>query len=208
MSVLDDENWRFVKPVLPAGTESYVFITSRAKATARRLWLLSSGKQQKKVDWGLFFSILNSRCLETTWATKGDAHLNYLKHYRTKHNKWTQGELAKASGISQVQISFIENGLSEPMELTKEKLAQALKVPVAELFPAKMTMHELRNYRVKKLMTQEELGRASGVSKTTISSIENGIVSEPMKSTQQKLAEALEIAPEKLFPPKKKVKAP
>jgi len=47
----------------------------------------------------------------------------------------TQKELAKTSGISQVTISFIENQLSDPMELTKEKLSRALKVPPDKLFP-------------------------------------------------------------------------
>ena len=60
--------------------------------------------------------------------------MNNLRAYRVK--KWmTQKDLAKASGISQVMISFIENGLSEPMDLTAEKLAKALKVEVKDLFP-------------------------------------------------------------------------
>jgi len=49
----------------------------------------------------------------------------------------TQKELAKASGVSQVTISFIENQLSEPMELTKQKLARALKIDPEKLFPTK-----------------------------------------------------------------------
>jgi len=59
---------------------------------------------------------------------------NHLQDYRVK-KLMTQKELAKASGVSQVTISFIENCLSEPMELTKQKLARALKVDVKKIFP-------------------------------------------------------------------------
>jgi len=59
---------------------------------------------------------------------------NNLRDYRKKM-KMPQKELSKISGISQVQISFIENGLSEPMELTKQRLAEALGVDLQTLFP-------------------------------------------------------------------------
>jgi len=49
----------------------------------------------------------------------------------------TQKELSKASGVSQVTISFLENELSEPMDLTKKKLADALGTTPEELFPPK-----------------------------------------------------------------------
>ncbi len=62
-------------------------------------------------------------------------------------------------------------------------------------------MNNLRAYRVKKLMTQKGLAKASGVSQVTISFIENGL-SEPMDLTKQKLARALKVDPEKIFPPK------
>lgn len=59
---------------------------------------------------------------------------NNLRDFRIK-KLMTQKELAKASGVSQVTISFIENGLSEPMDLTMQKLARALKVRKDRLFP-------------------------------------------------------------------------
>lgn len=64
-------------------------------------------------------------------------------------------------------------------------------------------MNNLRTYRVRKLMTQKDLAKASGVSQVTISFIENGL-SEPLDLTKQKLAYALKTEPEKLFPPKTK----
>lgn len=60
--------------------------------------------------------------------------MNNLRAYRVK-KLMTQKDLAKASGVSQVTISFIENGLSEPMDLTKQKLSRALKVEPETLFP-------------------------------------------------------------------------
>jgi len=63
---------------------------------------------------------------------------NRLREYRVKR-LMTQKELAKISGVGQVTISFIENGLIDPMELTKAKLARALKVPVEDLFPRRTT---------------------------------------------------------------------
>ena len=71
----------------------------------------------------------------------GGASMNYLRDYRVK-KLMTQKELAKASGVSQVTISFIENQLSEPMELTKQKLARALKVEPEKLFPPKNRRRE------------------------------------------------------------------
>ena len=64
----------------------------------------------------------------------GGASMNYLREFRVR-KLMTQKELAKASGVSQVTISFIENQLSEPMDLTKQKLARALKVEPEKLFP-------------------------------------------------------------------------
>jgi transcriptional regulator with XRE-family HTH domain len=71
----------------------------------------------------------------------GGASMNYLRDYRVK-KLMTQKELAKASGVSQVTISFIENQLSEPMELTKQKLARALKIAPEKLFPPKNRRRE------------------------------------------------------------------
>jgi len=73
------------------------------------------------------------------------AQPNHLRDCRIK-KRMTQKELAKASGVSQVTISFIENQLSEPMDLTKQRLARALKVPPEKLFP-----HKEKERRTKKV---------------------------------------------------------
>lgn len=66
--------------------------------------------------------------------TRREIPPNSLREVRTK-KLLTQRELAKLSGLTQVTISFIENGLADPMDLTKAKLAKALGVSVKTLFP-------------------------------------------------------------------------
>ena len=61
--------------------------------------------------------------------------LNNLRKYRLR-SITTQKQLAKASGVSQVTISFIENLLQVPYGLTCVKLAKALGKPVDVVFPA------------------------------------------------------------------------
>lgn len=47
----------------------------------------------------------------------------------------TQWELSKQTNIPNYKLSLIENEHIEPNEQEKEKLARALKVKIAELFP-------------------------------------------------------------------------
>jgi len=51
------------------------------------------------------------------------------------YKRVSQLELFKRTGVWPSKISAIENGLLEPSEREKRKLAKALKVAVAELFP-------------------------------------------------------------------------
>jgi len=60
--------------------------------------------------------------------------MNYLREFRV-HKLMTQKELARVSCVSQTTIQYIENQSSEPTDLTKQKLARALKVEVEKLFP-------------------------------------------------------------------------
>ncbi len=66
---------------------------------------------------------------------KGGQQVNRLRYYKDIKSM-TSEELAKASGISQIVIYFIESGLSSnPTKSTKQKLSRALKIPILELFP-------------------------------------------------------------------------
>ena len=58
--------------------------------------------------------------------------MNKLRLARLK-KFMTQKELASASGISQVTISFIENGHTSPMDLTLSFLANALGCDIEDL---------------------------------------------------------------------------
>lgn len=56
---------------------------------------------------------------------------------------------------------------------------------------------KLREWRLFKIMTQEELSKASGITEASISRIESGL-HEPRISTVKKLAAALGIEPRQL----------
>lgn len=47
----------------------------------------------------------------------------------------SQSALAKKAGVSQVTISFIECGYTDPQPVTKQKIADALELTVDDLFP-------------------------------------------------------------------------
>jgi transcriptional regulator with XRE-family HTH domain len=55
----------------------------------------------------------------------------------------------------------------------------------------------LRELRQERLLSQEELGKMAGVSKTTILNIESGKI-RPYPQTLRKLAEALQVEPSAL----------
>lgn len=47
---------------------------------------------------------------------------------------WTQEKLAFAADVSKSGMCFIESGQRSPTVKTLEKIAEALKVPISELF--------------------------------------------------------------------------
>jgi transcriptional regulator with XRE-family HTH domain len=58
----------------------------------------------------------------------------------------------------------------------------------------------LRAIRNEQGLTQEQLSEKSGVEQTTISGLETGRIKRPAWEIVAKLANALGVAPEKLFP--------
>jgi putative transcriptional regulator len=56
-----------------------------------------------------------------------------LRAAREERN-WTQAELAARVGVSRKTVNTIENGVFVPSTVTALKLAQALNVPVEQLF--------------------------------------------------------------------------
>ena len=59
--------------------------------------------------------------------------------------------------------------------------------------------NKLREYRIKKGLSQEELAQKSGISRVTISNIETGSQVIIKSATMEKLAEALEMSPKTIF---------
>ena len=58
---------------------------------------------------------------------------NRLKEYRTERG-FTQGELAELVGVTRKTVNTVENGVFSPSALLAIKLAEALSVPVEQLF--------------------------------------------------------------------------
>ena len=59
--------------------------------------------------------------------------------------------------------------------------------------------YKIREMREKVSMTQMELSRKSGVSRTTISNLENGVENVTTTKTLSKIATALGVKVEELF---------
>ncbi len=58
----------------------------------------------------------------------------------------------------------------------------------------------LKQARKLRKLTQEQLSEFSGVDQTTISGIESGRIKRPRWEIVSKLAKALDVSPEELFP--------
>lgn len=59
--------------------------------------------------------------------------------------------------------------------------------------------NKLKHYRELKGLSQEELAKASNVSRTTISGLENGTIKVTTNTTMDKIANALEVSAIELF---------
>lgn len=60
--------------------------------------------------------------------------MNKLREVRFE-TKITQVQISQLTGIPQPRISFIENGLWNPSEIEKIKIANALGIEKTQLFP-------------------------------------------------------------------------
>lgn len=59
--------------------------------------------------------------------------------------------------------------------------------------------YKIKEVREEKRMTQEELAKKSGVSRSTIVGIEKGTISDVKMSTLQKLASAMDTTVQAIF---------
>jgi DNA-binding XRE family transcriptional regulator len=75
---------------------------------------------------------------ESAAAGQADAFAAYDEHFRLaleviqlrKRQRWTQQQLAKASGVQQSEISRIERGQGNPTYRTLQAIAKAAKMTV------------------------------------------------------------------------------
>ena len=67
-----------------------------------------------------------------------------------KEKKFSQGDIEKKSGLLRCYISRVENGHTVPAIETLEKLAQALEVPIYQLFYDSQGPPKLPNYLKRK----------------------------------------------------------
>lgn len=58
---------------------------------------------------------------------------------------------------------------------------------------------KIKHYRELKAMSQEELAKASNISRTTISGLENGTIKVTTNTTMDKIAKALDVSTIELF---------
>lgn len=65
---------------------------------------------------------------------------NTLKVHRAARG-WTQADLAIRVGVSRKTINTVENGIFVPSTVLALKLAQALELPVEELFALEQNPH-------------------------------------------------------------------
>mgnify|MGYP000937677316 len=59
--------------------------------------------------------------------------------------------------------------------------------------------YKIKEMRERQKMTQEELAEKSGISRGTISALENGTMRDTMSSTLLKLAQALNTSVDRIF---------
>lgn len=68
-------------------------------------------------------------------------YANNLRKFRQEKGL-TQFALAVESGVSPQDISKIENGITKPFPSWRRKLAAALGVPEAEIFPGEVEVEQ------------------------------------------------------------------
>lgn len=123
----------------------------------------------------------------------------------------TQTELAKLSGYtSRSSINKIELGLIDIPQSKIVAIANALQCPPAYLVSTEANNdiieyklnnldlsvgERIKKLRLKKCVTQEELGQFIGVQKSAIHKYESGLIENIKQSTIKKLADYFEVTP-------------
>jgi len=112
---------------------------------------------------------------------------------------WLQRTLAERSGASAQAIFRLERGIGSTSTL--EAAMQALDFRLTGIGPGKSLADQLRNRRLKRSMTIEELAKRTGLSPTTIRSVEigGGSVASVLKILNALAPKAKRRAPERAY---------
>ncbi|MDE0387625.1 MAG: helix-turn-helix domain-containing protein [Rhodospirillales bacterium] len=122
----------------------------------------------------------------------------WIRKCRLERN-WSQVELANELGVAPISIVNWESDKYVPQEANVRRLEDAFAQPfpnnggedIDDLEESGFLVDWLRNARLERNMTLHDLSEASGVSVSTIISIEQGRNLNPMPSTINKLERAL-----------------
>lgn len=126
---------------------------------------------------------------------------NKVKNYRQDRN-FTQKELAEKTGLAEITIRKIENGLIDPRKSTIQKIAKALEINISELMD--FESHEqsigdnIKKIRKSKGMLQKDLANKIGVSEARVAHYEQNY-RNPTIATLKKIADALEVDVKQLY---------
>lgn len=115
--------------------------------------------------------------------------------------------LSELSGINRQTISDLMDGKRTAQKKTLVRIAKALDVKVEDLYPKGMkpetipenTGGKIRKLCIEKSISQIELARRTGLNYRTIGAIVSGY-HEPRKSTLEKIAVALDVNAQDLYP--------
>jgi len=118
-------------------------------------------------------------------------------------NGWTTTELARHVDLQPGTIRYLRAGTWGPSPANARAIAQALEVPVAELFPDKATPVEtpLAAALAERGLSHSQLARQAGVHVNTISAWATGTASPRADNKAAAVAAVIGTPVEKLFPP-------
>lgn len=131
--------------------------------------------------------------------------LNLGKILKTR--KISQKEIAICCGVSQPTVSEWISGRKNPSLENLTKLSRYLDISIdcilgensEEQKESSLIGEKIKNARLSKGYTQEELGQMIGVQKSAIAKYESGRVVNIKRSTIQKLSDILGIRPSELI---------
>src|ERR1700676_3282885 len=79
-----------------------------------------------------------------------------IKSYRSQRGL-SQGDIERSTGLLRCYLSRVENGHTVPSLETLAKIAEAMKISVADFFPGTDSMQDLQTRKLLSELSQEEI---------------------------------------------------